>query len=107
MSESSFADGHVASQQQATRTLIKFCEDHGYDVGGVQELRICLRALDINGVKSAVEAYLRIPLGGMGSFVDWLPPVVFPQETPDYVRALFESLVTQWSLLMRLSLPKN
>jgi hypothetical protein len=105
MSDSSYSDAHVASQRQATRALIKFCEEHGYDVRGVQELRICLSALDRNDMKSAVEAYLRIPLGGMGCFDDWLPPVVFPEETRDYVRSVFESLVTQWSLLMRLSFP--
>jgi hypothetical protein len=82
MCGSTYSEAHVTSQRQATRTLIKFCEDHGYDVGGVQELRICLSALDRNDVKSAVEAYLRIPLGGMGCFNDWLPPVVFREETP-------------------------
>ncbi|HEU0049701.1 MAG TPA: hypothetical protein VFQ43_19090 [Nitrososphaera sp.] len=103
----SYTNAHVTSQQGATRALIKFCEDHGYDVGGVEQLRVCLTALDRNDIKSAVEAYLRVPLGGMGCFDDWLPPTVFPEETPDYVRSVFESLVTRWSLLMRLSLPKN
>jgi hypothetical protein len=70
-------------------------------------LQICFRALDRNDVKSAVDAYLKIPLGGMGCFDDWLPPVVFPEETPAYVRSVFESLVNQWSLLMKLSLPKS
>ena len=107
MSNPSFANAHVTSQRRVTRALIKFCEDHGYDVGGVQELRVCLRALDRSDMKSAVEAYARIPLGGMGCFDDWLPPVVCPHETPDYVRVLFEALITQWALLMRLSLPKN
>ncbi len=107
MSYPSFADVHVISQRRATRALIKFCEDHGYDVGGVEELRACLKALDKKDIKSAVEAYLRIPMGGMGCFDDWLPPVVFAHETSDYARTVFEALITQWSLLMKLSLPMS
>ena len=64
--------------------LIKFCEDHGYDVGGVNELRSCLKALANKDMKSAMQAYQRVPLGGMGRFDDWLPPVVFPHENADY-----------------------
>jgi hypothetical protein len=104
---SSSDDIHVISQRRATQGLIKFCEDHGYDVGGVNELRTCLKALANKDMKSAMQAYQRVPLGGMGRFDDWLPPVVFPHENADYVRAVFEALVTQWNLLMRLSLPTN
>lgn len=107
MTISSFTDVHVISQLRATQGLIKFCEDHGYDVGGVNELRACLKALTRKDMKSAVQAYQRVPLGGMGRFDDWLPPVVFPHENAEYVRAVFEALVTQWNLLMRLSLPTN
>jgi hypothetical protein len=107
MSNSSFTDVHVIDQLRATRALIKYCEDHGYDVGGVQELRTCLKALNRKDMKSAVEAYSRIPLGGMGCFDDWLPPAVFTHETADYARAVFEALVTEWNLLMKLSLPKS
>jgi hypothetical protein len=56
-------------------------------------------------MKSAVEYYLKVPLGGMGCFNDWLPPVAFKHETPEYVQAVFEALVTQWSLAMKLSIP--
>ena len=107
MSYSPFTDVHVISQRRATGALIKFCEDHGYDVGGVEELRACLKALDRKDIKSAVETYLRLPMGGMGCFDDWLPPAVFAHETADYARAVFEALITQWSLLMKLSLSEN
>lgn len=107
MSNSAFTDVYVVSQRRATRGLIKFCKDHGYDVGGVEELRVCLKALDKKDMKSAVEAYLRVPLGSMGCFDDWLPPVMFANETTDYARAVFEALVTQWNLVMRLSVPKD
>ena len=105
MTIASFTDVHVISQRRATQGLIKFCEDHGYDVAGVNELRTCLQALAKKDMQSAMQAYQRVPLGGMGRFDDWLPPVVFPHENADYVRAVFEALVTQWSLIMRLSLP--
>ena len=107
MTIASFTDVHVISQRRATQGLIKFCEDHGYDVAGVNELRTCLQALAKKDMQSAMQAYQRVPLGGMGRFDDWLPPVVFPHENADYVRAVFEALVTQWSLIMRLSLPTN
>jgi len=107
MRNSPFTDVYVVSQRRATRALIKFCEDHQYDVGGVQELRVCLKALDRKDMESAVQAYLRVPLGGMGCFDDWLPATRFAHETTDYARAVFEALVTQWNLLMKLSFPKN
>ena len=107
MNRQKFTDVHVISQSRATKALIKFCEDHDYDVDGVEDLRACLKSLERNNIESAVQAYLRIPIGGMGCFDDWLPAAVFSHETPEYSRAVFEALVTQWSLLMKLSVPKN
>lgn len=107
MERQSFSDAHVISQKRATKALIKFCEDHGYDVDGVEDLRACLKSLEQANIESAVSAYLRIPIGGMGRFDDWLPPTAFDHETPEYSRAVFEALVTQWSLLMKLSLPSG
>lgn len=107
MNENSYSDNHIHSQQRATRALIKFCEDHGDEYPAVVELRSCLKALERGNVKAAVESYKKVPLGGMGCFNDWLPPVKFSNETPEYVQAVFEALTSQWSLLMRLSLPKN
>lgn len=98
-----YTDVHVISQRRATNALIKFCEDHEYGVDGVKELRSCLKALDRKDMLVAYEIYLGIPLGGMGCFDDWLPPVVFKHETPEYNRAVFEALVTQWGLLMQLA----
>src|ERR1700741_1755093 len=107
MTNSPLIDVHVISQRRAVRALIKFCEDHGYDVGGVEELRACLKALDQKDIKSAVKIPPRIPMGGMGCFDDWLPPVVFAHETSDYTRAVFEALITQLNLLITLSLPES
>jgi hypothetical protein len=80
---SSYITAHISSQKLATQALIKFCEDHGHDVQGVNELRVCLQALLSNDIHNAVEAYLRGPMGGMGRFDDWLPPVVFDHENLD------------------------
>jgi hypothetical protein len=102
-----YSDLHVHSQQRAARALIKFCKDHDYDYPAISDLHRCLKALEFGNIKAAVEAYQKVPLGGMGCFNDWLPPVVFSNETPEYVQAVFEALTSQWSLLMRLSLPKN
>lgn len=102
-----FTDAHVIVQERATQALIKFCDDHDYDVDGVEELRTCVKALKRKDMKKAYDIYQTIPLGGMGCFDDWLPPVVFKHETPEYVRGVFEALITQWSLLMQLTKPSE
>jgi hypothetical protein len=102
-----YTDVHVISQRRATNALIKFCDDHEHGVDGVEELRACLKALNRKDMRVAFEIYLGIPLGRMGCFDDWLPPVVFKHETPEYNRAVFEALVTQWGLLMQLAKSDN
>lgn len=105
MSDNSYTDIHIHAQARATRALIKFCRDHKGDYPAMPDLHNCLRALERGNIKAAVEFYQKVPLGGMGCFNDWLPPVVFSHETEEYVQAVFEALTSQWSLLMRLSLP--
>lgn len=90
-------------QARATKALIKFCEDHDNDVGSVAELRSCLKALERGDAKAAIDAYHRIPIGGMGCFNDWLVPVAFPHETPEYAQSVFDALLNEWIRLMRLS----
>ena len=104
MNGESYSDRNIHSQQRATRALIKFCQDHG-DSSYAAELQECLKALERGNIKAAFEAYQKVPLGGMGCFNDWLPTVVYSNETPEYVQAVFEALTSQWSLLMKLSLP--
>lgn len=96
---------HIYYHRRATRALIKFCGDYGNEVQSTADLRACLEALEREDVETAIEYYRRVPLGGMGCFNDWLPPAVFSHETPEYVQAVFEALVTQWSLAMQLSTP--
>jgi hypothetical protein len=99
-----YSDRHLHSQRRATRALIKFCSEHGDEFPALTNLKECLIALDRGQVKEAVECYKKVPLGGMGCFNDWLPPVVYEHETLEYNQAVFEALTTQWSLMMRLSL---
>ena len=91
----------VEPQKQAARALIKFCEDHSYNVAALESIRACLRALNRNDVHGALGAYKKVPLGGMGCFNDWIPKAKFSNETAESVLDLFEVLVAYWSLSMR------
>jgi hypothetical protein len=95
-------------QRKVTEALLKFCEDHKYPTIGLTEIRDCLKALERKDIKTAVESYRKVPLGGrMGYFDDWLPPVVFPQETPEYVQIVFRALLNEWDRVMKLSLAES
>ena len=89
--------GQIAS----TSGLLKFCEQHRHAPFWVQTLRECLDALERRD-RSAVEKTCYIlSQGGMGSFLDWFPGVVFPNEDEQYVQALWEGLGCYWHLMMR------
>lgn len=95
-------------QRKVTKTLLKFSEDHGYPSSGLTEIRECFTALERRDIKTAVEFYQKLPLGGrMGYFDDWFPPVVFPQETPEYVEVVFRALVNEWDRVMKLSFAES
>ena len=96
---------HLHIQTPATRALLKFCRDHQRDETALKPIQDCLACLEREDVSTALAHFQRVPLGGNGCFNDWWPPVAFPHETPEYVSVVFESLVTNWSLMMRLSLP--
>jgi hypothetical protein len=83
-------------QRRATRALLKFCDDHGYNVAGVQDIRACLAALEAGERSTAVAAFKRVPIGGMGCFNDWWPPAIGPLETEEYASAVFDALVYEW-----------
>jgi hypothetical protein len=96
---------HTDSQIRATRALLKFCREHQLseaDSAYVQHVERCLHFLEHGDLKQAAEHFRQVPLGGMGCFNDWLPPVVFPHEDGAYVLAVFDALVSQWSRAMRL-----
>jgi hypothetical protein len=95
-------DLYFERQKIATRSLIKFCRDHGNDVQSVRLLDRCLEALELGQVEAALSYYKSIPLGGMGCFNDWLPPAVNASETVSGASATFDSLVSEWALSMRI-----
>ena len=91
-------------QHKVTKALLKFCEDHEYPALGLTEIRDCLKALERRDIKTALEAFRKVPLGGrMGYFDDWLPPVVFEHETPEYIQIVFQVLINEWDRVMKLS----
>ncbi len=103
----SASTAHIEVQKRATRALLKFCGQHGYQNLWLKDIRECLSALEAKNVYSAVEHFQAVPLGGNGCFNDWWPPVVFDHEDEDYVWAVFEALVAEWSRLMQLSVEKK
>ena len=83
---------------QSTKALAKFVREHE----GLQSpvLSQILSLLETDDFEGAVKMFKKIHFGAYG-FTDWFPPVVFPNEDPDYVQAVFESLVERWARLMR------
>jgi hypothetical protein len=95
---------YINWQLRVTRALLKFCEDHNYPSLGLTEIRESLNSLVQGDIETAVEWYRKVPLGGrMGYFDDWLPPIVFPHETAEYLQIVFQALLTEWDRVMRLS----
>ena len=86
---------------RATRALVKFCDDHGSKDSAVQDLRLCLSALEAGEKSNAIAAFKRVPICKDG-FGDWFPPAIPPLETEDYSQAVFEALVERWHRLMKL-----
>jgi hypothetical protein len=103
MSNDSERSGSIQVKKGLTRALLKFCQDHKYPDNGLSDVRECLEALEQGDIKTADQAYQKVPLGGrMGYFDEWVPPVVFSHETPEYVHFVFAALVAQWRSVMDL-----
>jgi hypothetical protein len=85
----------------STRALLIFCRSH--DREGLRDIEACLGFLEQNNFKAAFRWFKLVPFGGMGTFVDWFPPVKFPNEDPEYVDAVFNALCMQWIRLMRIA----
>ncbi|MEI8194438.1 MAG: hypothetical protein WCI73_00870 [Phycisphaerae bacterium] len=82
--------------------MIKFLEDHAYSGGTLNVLRACVKALEQEQSQEAVRLYRSVPLGGNGTFTDWYPEKLLPNETAEYVEAVFDALVSRWSFWMKL-----
>jgi hypothetical protein len=93
---------HLTYQLRATRALVKFILDHKGEVDG--DLSACLGALERKDVATAVRHAQNVKVVGMGSITDWIPPVVFPHETSEYLFTELEALAHNWWRLIALSL---
>jgi hypothetical protein len=93
--------GRLSFEASMARSLLRFCEEHGYSDAGLADLRTCTKALTVGDRDAALAAFRQIPLGGMGTFGDWLPGRVFEHETDEYAKCIFDALLARWSYLMR------
>jgi hypothetical protein len=87
----------------ATKALLKFCRDHQCSEGRAVILQNCFDALKKHDIGEAMRHFKALPRGGMGTFDDWWPPVIFTHEDANYVNAVFEALTERWSRLMLLA----
>jgi hypothetical protein len=85
----------------SSRALMKFCREHRYPEGGLVRLQECIAALEADNFREAANCFRSIPLGGMGCFNDWFPPVIYDHENSDYVTVIFDSLLERCARLFR------
>ena len=88
-------------QIKATKALLKFCREHHHTPFWIQSLEACVNALEQKKEQDVREIRSRFSRGGMGSYVDWYPEVVFPNEDADYVVAVWHGLDGYWREMMR------
>lgn len=62
----------------------------------LQELEACLIALEDKDIEHVSKQVRLLSHAGMGSFVDWIPPVAFEHEDPEYVDAIWNALLGHW-----------
>ena len=86
---------------KVTRALLKFCHDHALPHPYLQELEECLSALEDKDIERVSKQTRLLSHAGMGSFLDWVPPVAFEHEDPDYVDAVWNALLGHWLEAMR------
>ena len=101
-----FIKAHVIEQVAATRSLLKFCEDHRYDGDSGPDwpkyIRSTLKHLEAGRMKKAYEDYKQVHFGLYG-FDEWLVPPVFPHEDAEYVYCVFQGLCSHWQRWMRMA----
>lgn len=86
---------------KVTTALLKFCRDHDLPSDYLRDLELCLAALQENDVdRVSVQARL-LGHAGMGSFLDWTPPVKYEHENAEYVDAVWNALLGHWLECMR------
>ena len=96
---------HIQLQTDATRSLIKFINEHR----GQSDINLekCLSAIEQEDIEHFVKYAKMVKPHGMGGITDWFPPVVFSNETNEYVTTILHALVNHWCHMVSLSFPKN
>ena len=79
-----YGSGAFQTHAAATRSLLKFCTEHQYDLSALEDVRTCLSSLEAGERSNAIQAYKKIRWGKEG-FSDGWPRAVLPSETPEYV----------------------
>jgi hypothetical protein len=85
---------------RAGRAVLKFRREHRFPESGLSDLAASVAALESDDFAGAARHFRRIPFGGMGTFNDWWPPVVYEHEDEDYVWTVSEALDERWLRLM-------
>ncbi len=57
MESLNYSKAHIDKQRSATEALLKFCNEHEYNVESLEAIRLCLAALEKSDIKSAIEHY--------------------------------------------------
>ncbi len=86
---------------KVTRALLTFCRHHYLPQTYLAQLEACLDALEKGDVARVSEHVRLLGHAGMGSFMDWVPPVAFEHEYPDYVDSVWNALLGHWLESMR------
>ena len=89
---------NLAKEIQATTELLRICEEDGREDAYVSSIRSCLESLRQGNLSGAAMHFRCVPLGGMGRFDDWQPANASNA-------AIFDTLVQQWTQLMRPHVP--
>ena len=88
-------------QISATKALLKFCREHRHTRYWIESFEACLLALEEKREDDVREIRSRFSKGGMGSYLDWCPEVVFPNEDSEYVEIVWRGLDNYWREFMR------
>jgi hypothetical protein len=86
---------------KVTRALLTFCRHHHHSQTYVARLEACLDALEKRDLARVSEHVRSLSHAGMGSFMDWVPPVAFEHEDQDYVESVWNALLGHWLESMR------
>jgi hypothetical protein len=83
-------------QKAATRSLRKFCRDHGHApdyIQALEQFEAALESRDVGALKTLIK---KLRHAGMGSFIDWFPKPIQQTENDEYVETIWNALYGHW-----------